>query len=169
MGCYSNHNKVPLLLRKASKPRTKKVLHTSGFVNSKSNCNATPHKSSHRAIEEEVLDCFLLRTKATLRTPLPPSLHQVIFSEHHPIFKEPHESYTILRQNLGKLQESKYALPWAKEFYFIQYPSTTITLHAWCISPHTTYRDYTFLFQNICHSSFSTYIPFIMYVDIIYI
>jgi hypothetical protein len=61
--------------RKTSKPRTKKVLHISGFVNPKRNGNATPHKPSHRAVEKEVFDCFLLRTKATLCTPLPPSLH----------------------------------------------------------------------------------------------
>jgi hypothetical protein len=74
-GCHSNHNKVPSLLRKTSKPRTKKVLHTSGSVNSKSNGNTTPNKPSQRAVEKEVLDCFVLRTKATLRTPLPPSLY----------------------------------------------------------------------------------------------
>jgi hypothetical protein len=53
------------------------VLHINRFTNTKSKTYTNPHKSSHGSIKKEVLNCFLLRTKATFCTPLPMSLSLV--------------------------------------------------------------------------------------------
>jgi hypothetical protein len=65
----ADQQKVPLLTRKTSKPRTKKMFHSLRFFNPKSKTNTSPHKLSHGTIKKEVLNCFLLRTKAAFCTP----------------------------------------------------------------------------------------------------
>jgi hypothetical protein len=65
----ADQHKVPLLTRKTSKPRTKKMFHPLRFFNPKSKTNTSPHKWSHGTIKKEVLNCFLLRTKAAFCTP----------------------------------------------------------------------------------------------------
>jgi hypothetical protein len=74
-GRQTDQHNVPLLTQKTSKPRTKKMFHSLRFFNPKSKTHTSPRKLSYVTIKKEVLNCFLLRTKATISTPFPMSFY----------------------------------------------------------------------------------------------
>jgi hypothetical protein len=66
---HPNHNKVPLPLRKTSKPRTKKMFHTIWPPDPKGETHYLPHELGHGAVKKQMLDRLGHTTETTFSTP----------------------------------------------------------------------------------------------------